>query len=340
MNRIPTLDGWRGIAILLVLADHIQNALLDRFIRPWARLGQHGVTIFFILSGFLITSKLLEGPIDLKSFYIRRFFRLMPAAWLYLAVLILIGQQVHATIVAPSAVLASLFFYRNYVLVPLGATTWHFWSLSLEEQFYLIWPCILLLAGARRSLWIAAAGAAACAVYRLQHWAFYNRDFYNCHSQVRADALLVGCGMALLLANANLRPIAIRWAKIWWIPALVGLVYCVSEFTLLPPFIECICIALLIAASMFHPKMILASPLMWRPLSQLGLISYSIYIWQEPFMLVAKGNGLGGAFLLFVVMPLIAFLSYEYLERPCIRLGHRITRPSALKTTPMIEVSR
>ncbi len=82
MNRIKVLDGWRGIAILLVLFDHVQDSLLGHYIRPWTRTGVHGVTIFFVLSGYLITSKLLQEQIDrgisLKAFYIRRFFRLMP----------------------------------------------------------------------------------------------------------------------------------------------------------------------------------------------------------------------------------------------------------------------
>jgi len=70
-GRVSVLDGWRGVAILCVLVSHTL----------YAPPGQHGVTIFFVLSGFLITSKLLEGPIDLKKFFIRRFFRLMPLAW-------------------------------------------------------------------------------------------------------------------------------------------------------------------------------------------------------------------------------------------------------------------
>src|SRR5712675_1226648 len=91
-RRIPALDGWRGIAIALVLFDHIQFALLRHYARPWAQTGRHGVTIFFVLSGFLITTKLLEDPTDLKRFYIRRFFRLMPVAWAFLAALLLFDR--------------------------------------------------------------------------------------------------------------------------------------------------------------------------------------------------------------------------------------------------------
>src|ERR1700678_2855001 len=91
MKRITVLDGWRGVAILLVLFDHIQFSIHGTYPQPWMQTGQHGVTIFFVLSGFLITSKLIEKPIDLRHFYIRRFFRLMPAAWTYLAALAVVG---------------------------------------------------------------------------------------------------------------------------------------------------------------------------------------------------------------------------------------------------------
>lgn len=325
INRIPALDGWRGIAIALVLFDHIQYALLGRFIQPWAQTGQHGVTVFFVLSGFLITSKLMKGPIDLKRFYVRRFFRLMPVTWTYLAVLLLIGHQVHMTVAAPAAVMASLFFYRNYVLSVSGASTWHFWSLSLEEQFYLVWPCILVFAGIRRCRWIALTGAVGCAVYRLLSWAYYDREFFNCQSQVRADALLVGSLLALLLQDPRFRAQALRWSKVWALFAFSILIYCVAHFTLLPPLTESVCIATLIAASVLHPTSIFSRPLTSRALSQLGIVSYSIYVWQEPFMLLTHGISTKSFLLLFVAMPLCVLGSYEYIERPFTRLGRRLT---------------
>ena len=85
-SRIPTLDGWRDIAILLVLFNHVMNACVNNVSSPWLATGHHGVTLFSVLSGFLITANLIAGPIDLKLFYIRRFFRLMPVAWAYLGV--------------------------------------------------------------------------------------------------------------------------------------------------------------------------------------------------------------------------------------------------------------
>jgi peptidoglycan/LPS O-acetylase OafA/YrhL len=208
MNRIPTLDGWRGIAILLVLFDHIQHSLLNRYAEPWTQTGQHGVTIFFVLSGFLITSRLLEGPSDLKRFYLRRFWRLMPVAWTYIASLLLLDRLTGVHFVSLSGVSACLFFYRNFGGNSGSAITGHFWSLSLEEQFYLVWPCVLLLAGVRRCRWVAAMGAIACAVYRWLTWAHYDQNVVNGQSQVRADALLAGCLLALLLAEPRFRSAA------------------------------------------------------------------------------------------------------------------------------------
>ncbi len=323
-RRIPTLDGWRGIAILLVLFDHVRTALRGYSASPWVQTGQHGVTLFFVLSGFLITSTLLNRPIDLKSFYIRRAFRLMPVAWAYLGLLLLVNLRVH--VVSVSAVVSSLFFYRNFVLTPFGSDTWHFWSLSVEEQFYLVWPIVLLLAGARRSRWIAAGAIGACALYRFAFWGHYNQEYFHCHTQVRADAPLAGCLMALCLGHPGLRARIAKWSAILALPALCVFVYCIGKFNLLPPLAESISIVVLLTASVLHPGSFFAKPLNWRWLAKLGIISYSIYVWQELFMLTAANEGtLGKLLLLGVALPVLVLGSYYYLERSLTRLGHTIS---------------
>jgi peptidoglycan/LPS O-acetylase OafA/YrhL len=321
MNRIPTLDGWRGIAILLVLFDHFQDSLVGHYAAPWAQTGQHGVTIFFVLSGFLITSKLMEGPIDLKRFYLRRFFRLMPAAWTYLAMIIIVDRFTGAHLTSLPGVVACLLFFRNFSGNAGGGVTGHFWSLSLEEQFYLVWPWILLLAGVRRCRWIAAAGAIACAAYRWFNWEYYNRNLFNGESQVRADALLAGCLLALLLADARIRSAFARWSKFFTLPALVAMLFCIARFHWMPPLFECVAIAALIAATALHPASVFARPLSFPALAWLGTISYSLYLWQEFFTLFQKPVAM------FVAMPIAALASYYLIERPCVRFGHRITRP-------------
>jgi peptidoglycan/LPS O-acetylase OafA/YrhL len=312
-GRIPALDGWRGIAILLVLFDHIQVAITGHYIHPWMNTGQHGVTIFFVLSGFLITSKLIEGPIDIKQFFIRRFFRLMPAAWAYLATLLFLNRMTGVSFMTWPEIRACLLFYRN--MVHISGNAGHFWSLSLEEQFYLVWPCLLILAGARRCRWIAGVGACGCALYRWHFWSHYDRLGPNCMSQVRADALLVGCLMALLLSNPRVRVASIRWAKWTATPALIMLLFCVARFQWLPPLREGIAIAVLISMCVLFPYAIWTRLLSWQPLAWLGVVSYSIYLWQELF--VHLGHGTGSLPYICIGLPVFALGSYYLIERPC-----------------------
>jgi peptidoglycan/LPS O-acetylase OafA/YrhL len=322
MGRLPALDGWRGVAIILVLFDHIQVALLGRYEYPWMQTGQHGVTIFFVLSGFLITSKLVDGPIDLRHFYLRRFFRLMPAAWTYLAVLLLLSRLTCVSFTSLPEVSACLFFYRNMVDVPGPGLAGHFWSLSLEEQFYLVWPCLLFLTGSKRCVWIAATGVCACALYRWVLWSHYDRLGPNDMSQVRADALLVGCVMALLLSNPRARLASARWAKWTAIPALMMLLFCVARFQWLPPLRECASIAILISTCVLFQGSIWPRLLSWRPLTWLGDVSYSIYLWQELF--VHLGCGTGRLFFLLLALPLFALGSFYLIERPITQFGRRV----------------
>jgi peptidoglycan/LPS O-acetylase OafA/YrhL len=332
-GRIPSLDGWRGIAILLVLIDHLEGYLTNHYRWPWADTGQHGVTIFFVLSGFLITSKLIENPADLGKFYTRRFFRLMPAAWAYLAVLLFLSLMTKVSFITLPELRQCLLFYRNYGEFNLSVCA-HFWSLSLEEQFYLVWPAILLLSGIRRSRWIAAGGAIACAIYRWIFWAHYNQRGPNFQTQVRADALLIGCLTALLLSDHHFVPYARRWSKALSLPALATLVYCVVRFHRLPTLAENIAIAVLITACVVNPTWVVARTISFRPLAWLGVVSYSIYVWQELFMHLGTGIGTTHLVSIFVVMPVFAVASYYGLERPCIRLGHRLTKMPSRQTLP------
>jgi peptidoglycan/LPS O-acetylase OafA/YrhL len=324
MKRIPTLDGWRGIAILLVLIDHVLQAELKGRQPAWTGTGQHGVTVFFVLSGFLITSRLLENPINLKQFYIRRFFRLMPVAWTYLAVILLLQWRLRLSLISFSEVSKCLLFCRNYYGdmggVQLG---FHFWSLSLEEQFYLVWPVVLLLAGVRRARWVAAVGILGVAAWRYTHWAVYDSGgTFVFRTEVRADALLCGCLLALLLADGRIRLFVVRWSRVWWAPALAAFAFCFTRFHTLPPLYESVCITALIASSTLHPASLLARPLSFQALVRLGAISYSIYVWQQLFL------SIHGPLMLLsvcVLMPLTILGSYEYLELPLIRVGHRLT---------------
>ncbi len=324
MARIPTLDGWRGIAILLVLVTHYQHAFLDDY--RWCDLGQHGVQIFFVLSGYLITSNLLaEKRINLRAFYVRRAFRILPAALTYLSVLILLTALTPLKVCGAGDVWACLLLFRNYVMeTPRNTCTGHFWSLSLEEQFYLFWPAMLALLGRVRASVLAGLLMAGISIFRILNWGFYTMDLRFQQTQVRADALLVGCLLALALAYAPIRVWAERWAVwIFW-PALLVFGLDTLRFSTLIPLHESLAIAVLLCATSLGPQLLFSRVLEWEYLKMTGILSYSIYIWQGLFLRPNWGIFwpflLGGSFL----------LSYVFIEQPARRLGRKlITHPLA-----------
>ena len=316
-GRIRTLDGWRGVAILLVLLDHVQSSIHGSYYRSWTQTGQHGVTLFFVLSGFLITSKLTEGPIDLREFYRRRVFRLMPVAWTYLAFLLLFDRLTGLHFTSLMEVRACVLFYRNFIGQQLMPTADHYWSLSVEEQFYLLWPVVLLVAGNRRARWIALTASLTCAFYRWRYWSHYDHVYLNFETQVRADALLVGCLIPLVMDLPRLRAAIVLWSQRCALPAAVLVLFCMQRYHNLVPLYEDIGVAILLAASALHQNRAwtrwLASPvLVW-----LGTISYSLYVWQQFFM------PMHSALVLCTLMPLFALGSYYCIERPCTRFGRR-----------------
>ncbi|HEX5234651.1 MAG TPA: acyltransferase [Silvibacterium sp.] len=323
-RRIPTLDGWRGIAILMVIACHASMTL--GLGASWIEsLGNQGVTIFFVLSGFLITSRLLterqlHRSINLRSFYIRRFFRLMPAAWIYLLFRVLLALENHGSI-ASVYVVPSLLCFRNYAPVfAAPAATAHFWSLSIEEQFYLAWPALLLLGGRKKAFWIAAFGSTAIALWRFHCWTW----LLNIHpqaryeTQFRADALLVGCAAALLFPR--IQPLLRKWMAV---PLLLAIGYNVVIASPLVPLYESASIALLIIITCQNPAAAFSRVLDSKLLSSIGLVSYSLYLWQETLFLAHTAAGTLAVLLLMIVAALV---SYFFIEQPSIEWGKNIAR--------------
>jgi peptidoglycan/LPS O-acetylase OafA/YrhL len=324
MKRIATLDGWRGIAISMVLVDH---ARFSMHIDPSASMstGPHGVTLFFVLSGFLITSRLAAekqstGSIDLRRFYVRRFFRLMPAAWTFLWFALIYTVFSPGALVGLFNIVAALLFFRNYsyLLAPGPALTGHFWTLSIEEQFYIVWPSILVLTGSRMARWVALSGAVLIGIYRFAHWSsLASLSFEPAQAtQLHADSLLLGCAAALFLPR--IRPYLRDWMVI---PLLIALVPCIANYHLLIPLRESIILALLLAITSSSESKAFAI-LNWKPVAFLGTISYSLYLWQQPF--TSYGH-IGPRHLLFaaVALPCFALGSYYLIEKPFIDRPYR-----------------
>lgn len=337
---IPRLDGWRGIAILMVLCSH--GFRLEHFL-PFD-LGNSGVVFFMILSGYLITTRLLttyQEPhgIAFFRFYVRRALRILPPAFLYLAVLGVLSILTRGIRISRVEMVASLFFCRNYVLVPDNGTltgwfTGHFWSLAVEEHFYLLWPLVLHFAGRKRSFHIAFAGAATCAFWRWFGLAYGIREgylldhvLYYFRTDTRIDALLIGCAVALALSRTDWESVARRYLPAEVAPVLLFFLGAMLLVTgqWFSGLKEELVVAALLVITLVHRAEGLARLLSWKPLRAVGMLSYSLYIWQQLF-LTPQDVGWWTRFPANLLLLVAAAAgSYHLIEKPAVALGARLT---------------
>lgn len=342
----PELDGLRGISILLVYLHHIYYPLMPR--------GFFGVDIFFVLSGFLITSLLVqewsrEGSISLKDFYIRRVLRLMPALFLLILIIggfaLIFNKRPTETY---QGIWLSLSYASNWLYAfgyfsphnPLGIT----WSLAIEEQFYLIWPLLFTLVlrfklGRRWILYILTLLIALIPLHRNileEQGASIFRLYYA--SDTRADTLLIGCLVGLLI-SWNLLPHDRRFEILMRSLAAVAVIflgYLVGTtswtyFTLCRwggHTLVAISIALILAVVITSPPKFALSVLRFAPLVWIGRISYGLYLWHWPARwFIYPKNGLpssAGQLLTVVVLSLsLTTLSYYFVEKPFLRWKKR-----------------
>jgi peptidoglycan/LPS O-acetylase OafA/YrhL len=331
MRRLPSLDGLRAISILLVMAGHAASTV--GFPLPpgahWYRIARLGVAIFFVISGFLITHLLLRereatGRIDLGRFYARRALRIMPAFYAYLLVvagLIAAGYwlPIWGDWLTAALYLKNLTFYRNGI----WEETWsvaHTWSLAMEEQFYLLWPLALAFLNRRN---VVGVMALAFLLFPVVEWG----PLHPLTS--RMLALLVHG--AYLVAGCSLAVQTERWKPMAGAPfALAALGYLGTTLFVeawdvhpLGLYLKPLAVALLVLhpvqqAGSWAGRWLNAAPLVW-----LGGLSYSLYLWQQPFFDRAHPAWYT-AFPLNILLALgVAMLSQRWIERPFLRLKER-----------------
>lgn len=346
-NRIPALDGLRGLAVLLVVAHH---ALVPGF-----ELGDLGVDIFFVLSGFLITSILAteyneRGSVRLGAFYARRAVRLLPALALLLALMM---PALAAIDFGPlrdlngRAAAAAVLWVGNWASLfdpDLWASMFaHLWSLGIEDQFYILWapllPVLLLRAGAQGAVRVLLALSALSALWALvaAQWLGTSRAYLG--TDTRAYALLVGCALGIMYVHHSIpagrramrayRAGAVGGAAAVAVLGLAGLAAAVS----IAAALSTVClIALVLTGGAGRVGTILrVGVLRW-----FGLISYGLYLWHFPVMwLMWWGLGLDSSsdwpVRLLVAAPLsvgIAAASYYLLEQPLLQARARRAYPT------------
>jgi peptidoglycan/LPS O-acetylase OafA/YrhL len=337
-GQVPSLNGLRGISILLVLLSHLerQGTLISRRFWYVGELGHVGVDMFFVISGFLITLLLIRergrtGSVSIKEFYVRRAFRILPAYTVFLLGLLGLSLLGHAQL-RGSDWLGALTYTVSFLPQPSWEVG-HIWSLSVEEHFYLVWPLVFWL-WPRRAWVVACAYLAVTPGLRLLiHDAWTDLSVQHC-TLTRVDTIAVGCCLAFLAASPSAR----RRLRLSAVPALlvgVGLLAALlvsqvvalrsAEYDLLvhPP-LSALCFAGLIWIGINHGQTRLGRLLNSRPLVVLGLLSYSIYLWQQPVLNPRGASALCRWPFNLGFIALCAAGSYLLIESPLLRLKERL----------------
>ncbi|HEX5466231.1 MAG TPA: acyltransferase, partial [Candidatus Limnocylindrales bacterium] len=314
----PELDGLRGVAILIVMLGHLNVLGLGAAAKV-------GVMLFFVLSGYLITSLMVAeqaatGTVDLRAFYLRRAARLLPAL---LLVLIVVGllYQAEGWAFGPVA-LPVIAYVGNWVIALGGHMPFltHTWSLAIEEQFYLLWPVAFLLIGrSRHARNLLIAFALGAVVWRLAS----PPPFATNATVTMADGILIGCALGLGMPSLRSMTAVTGWGLL-----LVSLIIGVAGANRLDLAVATLAGAVLIMAAEQQGSRILAS----APLRMTGRISYGLYLWNS---IIIDVLGLRSVSLL-IALPVgllcsfaAAALSYRYVERPFLRWKARLGRSSS-----------
>ena len=359
-HRIPSLDGLRALSIFLVLVLHsIQRIEITTTVSfLWVGIfnGSTGVFIFFVISGYLITSLLLRehekrGSISLRGFYFRRAMRILPPLYVYVGVLLLLGLAGRLPIFKLD-IISALFFFHDYALSLMWPLE-HFWSLSIEEQFYLIWPLLLLYClripgpeGRSKASKIAIAIILMAPIVRVvsftlaRHTVLHNSYGFHFH----ADSLMFGCLLALVQGTPVFERLYNYATKIWWIPpAAIVLSDCLSaryqnywDFPVGMTFCG-VAISFFLLWCARNPTSVVGRILNSRLIAHIGVLSYSIYIWQTLFLNPDNVSLFGPSLKFFYALPfswlailIVAELSYYLVERPSLRLRSHLIKSFGL----------
>jgi peptidoglycan/LPS O-acetylase OafA/YrhL len=347
------------MAILAVFAYHSGTFLRGSFI---------GVDIFFVLSGFLITTLLLQewagtGSIAIGDFYRRRAARLLPALFVTIAGVGLIyvvypRLELHVDLEFAGAVLAVMLYAGNWFLaighsLSLGLLD-HTWSLAIEEQFYLIWPPLLLLClrrtwSLRRLLFLAVALACASAILRVVLWNTHTGGNIYFRSDTRADGLLLGCALAAAYSTSHGRELIRRYLGRWEVGFAVAaalLIFAV-KFTPGDRFVYNaglagvnVCSAVLVGHVVCSERSLLTKLLSVRPVVWIGARSYGMYLFHIPIFAVIGASWLGdqpGRFtipLQIALTMLAAAASYRWIESYFLRRNRLRGAPPHVQRAP------
>jgi len=321
--HVPALDGLRGVAVLLVLAFHFahidgEGGTVERALLGAARSGWAGVDLFFVLSGFLITGILLDARGTtgyFRAFYLRRVLRIFPLYYAYLAILFFLLPALFPALEVKGATQGWLWTYLGNILFAreggfqASPYTGHFWSLAVEEQFYLLWPFLVWLLPRRRLAVLCVGLVAGAFVLRFAiHRTTFNATAAYVLTPARMDALAMGALVAIAMREPAWWP-RVRLGAPWVLSAAAGAVAAVwvGQGGLFggDPVVQVWAFGPIAAG--FAALLVLAvdgnggSPLsrgLTRPgLRAAGKYSYGLYVLHYPVLLALEAAGLTSAML-------------------------------------------
>ena len=341
----PFMDGLRGLAILSVILAHVVRD------QPWFGFvdGYIGVHVFFILSGFLITTLLLKekikfGRVSLKNFYARRAIRIFPVAYLFILVLIVLNFIFKLQIV-PLSFLGAIFYLKNFP-IPGDWYTGHFWTLSIEEQFYLFAP-VILVTSLNRYLKLVLILFVAVPVFN--YLAFNNIGVFYTNRAVHVATYILLAILdrgALYILSGSLLSVLIfkgflklpRLKNAYYLSFILLVAAIVIHYPFkgngyIIPYFAAIVFTLLMAlviALNLNSDNFLTKVLSNRLLVKTGVLSYSIYIWQQLFTLHQPWEGKfaysGSPLLNLPLLFLVSYISYRFYESKFLKLKVRFSR--------------
>jgi peptidoglycan/LPS O-acetylase OafA/YrhL len=354
-RSIPSLDGLRAVSVAMVIFAHtVAFRPEGKMVFPFPQigwLGQSGVDVFFVISGFLITYLLLKenqakGAISLKNFYFRRFFRIFPPFYVYLAVVVILwitGRVAENSRDLISAATYTWDYRRNGQNWLLG----HTWSLSVEEQFYLLWPPCLLILRKKHCTYLALGVILLSPVSRVLTYLLMPswRGAEGIMFHTRLDTIMFGCALALFWkeerfnqwADKLLHPSVFVFSAIYIVilaPCLTARFEARYEW-LIGYTLRGFLISIVLTYVVKNPTSLPGRVLNLGFLRHLGIISYSLYLWQQMF--TERYSFLFP--LNLVAIFACAELSYLLVERPALRLRNLIEEGS-MKATAISDRSR
>lgn len=312
LKHFDYLDGWRGLAIGLLLIGHF-------FPQPGINLGTFGVNLFFVLSGWLMVRLLFVQQVPISRFYRRRISRVFPTHYIFL-VMVLLWWALSAREIVWDEALKSALFVNNYfadtgpAVMPFG----HIWSLAVEEHSYIL---LSLIALAARRKWLqpvvaigsCCVGFVAMGIWYWMHWKGAALEFGKWpHSEVSAFGIFIS-GFFLLYFHRR----GVPKLPLFTVPLLFVLALALHWWSVPSPVRTFVGVSLLALAVNLLGQVPaqLRSLLGFAPLRQLGLWSFSIYLWQQPFYLFTHRAG-WSPWVACSVAVVVGIASYYLIEKP------------------------